>query len=418
MFRILYSVEYEQSVTEHHLSPGNPFFYSQKSTQQIYATIMKQLCLTYAAVYLFVPTGASWLLALTVWSGGSCEAFVGPPATTSNNPVVSPAKDVRHRNFSSFSLFDAPSSLLEGKVSVLQDVVKEMEARHQQLRDRSEAAEEDSRQKLKTLESDLEESKRAEGMHERVITSLKRDLEETQEKHARDLEQLEREKDMASEENQRKLSARNQHDLEELQKYYEDRVDRLKAELDDKKSQVKELSTGLTEATIESSTISKEKDIIIEELREQIAKQRKQIESFGRVQQQLQDDLARKEITESEERQAVNEERIRGLEAKHEQIMKENQTKLDALSCEKEKLSYDLKALSVKCDEQVEIATAAVKAGQTREENLRKESDRLSKELQRNWLVTRLLKLAMDGMAKENQILLDENHKLEQKFER
>jgi len=257
--------------------------------------------------------------------------------------------------------------------------------------------------------------KKSEGAQEKTIASFRSDLEETREKRARDLEGLERDKDREREEERRGLSAKNRDNLEKLQKDYEDCVARLEDQVKSKETQVEGLSARLTEAERESSRINEGKDSSIVELRGQIERQRKQIESSGKIQSESEEGLGRKEqreTEESEKREAANEQRIRVLETDHQQIVKEYQAKNDVLSCEKKKVSSNLDALSARCDEQIEIATAAVKAGETREKALRKESDRLSEELQRNWILAKLAKLAVDGAAEENKSLLEENREL------
>ena len=101
-------------------------------------------------------------LQLLLLIGGHCEAFLGghihkshprtlplPVETTGTTTALFYSKNPSSTN----------SSLLQGKVLVLQDVVKEMDARHKELVEQSNKAKEEYHQRLETLEKDLEDSK-------------------------------------------------------------------------------------------------------------------------------------------------------------------------------------------------------------------------------------------------------------------
>jgi chromosome segregation ATPase len=352
-------------------------------------------------------TGASWLFAVTATTTriGGCEAFVGTRA--GRNTVTPSLGGGRKQSPISLSVVQgtkADSVLLEGKLSVLQDVVKELDARQQQLREKSEASEKDYRQKLKNLEEDLEESKALVEVDKSTIAGLRGELDEMAAKHARQLEGLERQSAWEREDESQKLSDQNENVLEALRKDYKDRIHELNVQLDRKETRVEELSTQLADAEKEASRIDEGKEAIIAELQEQIKSQQKEIEFITNSPPPLEEPKSSTE-DDADARKA--------LVAQHQQVVDDYEAKLEALLREKDELSSDLEALGARSEEQVEIATAAVRAGETREASLREKSEELSKQVQQNWLLAKLANLASERIAADNESLTEENQNLQ-----
>jgi len=422
---------------------------------------MAEKCPTFPKVQLLLLTGVSLLVAMTTNPTGMigvCEAFVGTPTKGNKSvpPLVENVYNSHGKRPSTFSLFatvpdttassSSSSSLPEGKLSVLQDVVKEMEARHQRLAEQSETSEKTYRQKLQTLERDLEESKAelklkskqaktkateeaananakaAQSMQAAASTieGLERDLEEMVAEHASDLESVECTKDRERNKATKILSTAHQKKIEELQTKHQDRVDELLVKLDHQKRKARGLASELEDAENESSRIDEENESIIGVLQDQMANQQNQIMEFTKRQRQSNSDSeAEQEALRLKSTQAT-EEKLDILVAEHKQIVEDFQSRIDALSRDKDQLASDLSALSLKREEQVAIATAAVHAGETREETLRTESERLTKQVQWYWILAKLTSLASKEvseeqrttLSEENQTLANENESL------
>ena len=415
---------------------------------------MAEKCPTFPKVQqLLLLTGVSLLVAMTTNPTGMigvCEAFVGTPTKGNKSvpPLVENVYNSHGKRPSTFSLFatvpdttaspspSPSSSLPEGKLSVLQDVVKEMEARHQRLAEQSETSEKTYRQKLQTLERDLEESKAelklkskqaktkateeaananakaAQAMQAAASTieGLERDLEEMVAKHASDLESVEHTKDRERNKATKILSTAHQKKIEELQTKHQDRVDELLVKLDHQKRKARGLASELEEAENESSRIDEENESIIGVLQDQMANQQNQIMEFTKRQRQSNSDSeAEQEALRLKSTQAT-EEKLDTLVAEHKQIVEDFQSRIDALSRDKDQLASDLSALSLKREEQVAIATAAVHAGETREETLRTESERLTKQVQWYWILAKLTSLASKEVSEEQHTTLSEEN--------
>jgi hypothetical protein len=388
---------------------------------------------------------------------GGCEAFVGTPTKSNKRvpPFVENLPKSQELASGSFSLFatvpdntaspSPSSSLLEGKLSVLQDVVREMEARHQRLVEQSETSETTYHQTLQNLERELEETKataktraseeaakatatakaaqEAMSATSSTIEGLERDLEEMMVTRASDLERSDRTSDRARDKATKALVAAHQKTLEELQTKHQDRVDELLVQLDLQKRKRQGLALELKEAENESSRIDEENESIIGVLQDQMANQQNQIMEFTKQQRQSNSESeAAQEALRLKSTQDA-EEKLDMLVAQHDQIVEDFQSRIDALLRDKDQLASNLSALSLQSEEQVAIATAAVHAGETREETLRTESERLTKQVQWYWIVAKLASLASREVSEEqernttlsseeNQSLAGENERL------
>jgi len=411
---------------------------------------MKNHCCAFTRVQLLLLTGISWLVAVTVTTVnssriGGYEAFVG--TLTSSRRHNAPSLVELERNGQSRRLYGVQgtteSFLLEGKLMVLQDVVRELEARHQRLRAQSDTAEREYHQRLEVIERDLEESKHDLEAHESTVADLQRDLEETRSKHISDLEVLEARQQQTregDEDSQQRSIQQHQHDLEalrkELRNHYKGLVDELSVELELKDIEAEGISARLLEIEQEASRSREENDGIIEELKEQLEKSQQgqtltQIDSSsGKTPSEPEEDLRQKkeqrDHDESEAREKLkigirdatatmetdHRLKLRGLEEDHQRIVDDLNSTIESLRQDNERGKSILKTTVSSCEEQVQIATAAVTAGEIREKSLRKESDRLTKEIKRHWLLARLANLASERLEEEQKSLSRENREL------
>ena len=307
------------------------------------------------------------------------------------------------RTTSSSSL-STDASLLEGKLSILQDVVKEMDTRQKQIQEKSETAEKDYEEKLYNLGKEIDESEKTTGIQDEKIQSLKNELDDMEDQHISDLERLETRKDREYKEQSKELSALASDRLDKIKIEYDHRTSQLQSRLEAKEKEIDELSSEFT-------TKSKETKDIIEALRARgqiaIAKQQEEQREIKT------EDVLRTEMKENEESQrAAKEIEIDILKASHQKIVEEYKIKIEELSSERDDMSAELDAISTKSDEQVEIATAAVKAGQKREETIQEKSDDIAKQLQRSRLQVKIMRMAMEGISDENRELLSQKETL------
>merc|ERR1712161_91171 len=102
---------------------------------------------------------------------------------------------------------------------------------------------------------------------------------------------------------------------------------------------------------------------------------------------------------------------MESLKDRHRKIVDEYKIKINEISSERDVLLFESDIISKEIDEQVEIATAAVKAAEKREEKIKKASDELTTQLHRNRLQIKIMRLAIDGIVDENKELISKNKK-------
>mmetsp|Transcript_19123 Transcript_19123/g.39299 ORF Transcript_19123/g.39299 Transcript_19123/m.39299 type:complete len:537 (-) Transcript_19123:42-1652(-) len=402
-----------------------------------------------------------------------------------------------------FSLFSKPttssssSSLLEGKLSILQDVVKEMDARNKQIQEQLETAEQDYQQTLQALETELEETNKITGIRGETIQSLNDELKEMEDLHAGAFERLETTKDQEHERQTNELLVRSTDSLEKSKAEYTDRIGQLQNQLESKEKEIEEMvnklaakdresneiidglrndvakqkeeqsdletqkieqeeeiqTEKLERATLEIENLKAEHKQVVEEVRnEESERAAREIESLKAEHQKIVEDIRKEEsqratrdieilkaehqwITKdirneaskqaaqeiesfkAEHKQTVEDVRneefqrvtheIENLKAKHKKVVEDYKLQIDKITSERDELSAELKEISAGSEEQVEIATAAVKAREKREERIRKESDQLAQKLKQSRLQVKIMRWAMDGVAEENREFLD-----------
>ncbi len=421
-------------------------------------------------------------LQLLLLIGGNCEAFLGGHIHKSQPrtlPLPVETSGTTTALFYSQNPSSTNSSLLQGKVLVLQDVVKEMDARHKELVEQSNKAKEEYHQRLETLERDLEVSKTSKDDDQSAISKLESALEETIEKHAMDLEKMLQTKDQEREQ-----------ETEKIRKEFEEQVQNLEENLNVKYLEVEDLVAKMQNVATE--TENTEKDAMIGELKKQIQAQKEQLDSATKEktqeekaetstdeseslaietlkaehQETVQDyksqiDALTKEKTKLSSELVQMDESYKGkldyfcdgrnqklseLEAKHQWVVEDYETRLDALFAEKEELSKDLQTqhdeiiadyetklgealanndklsaqlttMQTTCEEQVEIAEASVQAGKAREAEIQGEAAVLSKRVQIYWIAAKLTNVLAKRTEQEFAALWKERDGLERENE-
>lgn len=283
--------------------------------------IMKNYCRKFSRVQLLLLIGVTT-------SGIGCEAFVGRTRSGGDCKV---GQNWGTTSSTSTTLFSSskPSQdpiLLEGKLVVLQDVVKELDARHQKLVEKSTTAQQEYDQKLKDLLQDLQESEKTKQDAESEIAKL----EEAIEQQVLALENLEQSKNEERLKESQQLKDQNEESLDQLKAKFESDIQALEKKLESKTAQAKDLSEQL-----ETATMDAEKDALIEELKEQIAAQQKQMDAS----ETTKDTVQNIETDETDDSSALEE-----LKVKHQKEIDDYKQKLDDLSTEQDKSVVDLKA--------------------------------------------------------------------------
>jgi len=265
------------------------------------------------------------LIGVTTTSIGCGEAFVGTHKR-SNHRVDHGWSKTPTRVFSSTPSSQDPI-LLEGKLVVLQDVVKELDARHKKLVDESTSAQQEYDQKLQDLIEDLQDSEKTKQDAESEIAKL----EEAIEQQVLALESLEQTKEEERLKESQQLKDQNEESLEQLKTKFETDIQSLEGKLESKTVEAKGLSEQL-----ETATMDTEKDTLIKELKEQIATQQKQLDASELIEN---DAEVVKTIEESDESVALEE-----LKAEHRKDIDDYKQKLNDLSAEQDQSVSDLKA--------------------------------------------------------------------------
>ena len=292
------------------------------------------------------------------------------------------------------------SDLLEGKLSILQDVVKEMDARQKQLQDKTENTSRVYEESLQSLGKELDESRQITLIQEEKIKDFQNEFLKIEKKHASSLEQIQARRDREYEEQNNVLSDLSDGRLDRIKKEYDNNVVNLEDQLEMKQKEIDELSSELSTKSITSKKT-------IESLQEDVATQLEQ----RRIEQH--EYVRLKKVNENEETLRVKKE-METLKDKHKKIIDEYKIKIDVISSEKDILLSESDTITEKSNEQVEIATAAVEAAEKREEKIKKESDDITKQLQRSRLQVKIMRLAMEGIVDENRGLFSKNVRLRQ----
>jgi hypothetical protein len=292
------------------------------------------------------------------------------------------------------------SDLLEGKLSILQDVVKEMDARQKQIQDKTESTNRDYEENLQSLGKELDESRQITMIQEEKIKGFEKEFFKIEEKHASSLEQIQARRDREYEEQNNVLSDISDDRLDRMKKEYDNHVVHLEDQLEKKQKEIDELSSELTTKSVTSKKT-------IESLQENVATQLDQ----RRIDQD--ESIRLKKENENEETLRVKKE-METLKDRYKKIIDEYKIKIDVISSERDILLSESDTIIKKSDEQVEIATAAVEAAEKREEKIEKESDDITKQLQRSRLQVKIMRLAMEGIVDENRGLFSKNERLRQ----
>lgn len=362
--------------------------------------------------------GCCLVAALTIQIGGAFQTNVHVVTTTTTTHRTEGTTTRTTKSF--FPLFSTQippsSSVLEGKLSILQDVVKEMDARHKQLLEQSENAEKDFCQQLETLRTDIEDAQKTAHFKEETIQSLQTDLQELEERHADALKRLKSTMDQDQEDLSKELSALSDERLEKVKKEYSEYVSRLQSQLESKENERQELEDRLqvtdkahmaTIKGLESKIAHLEANLEIEktnQIKEETLDGQK--EKIAALQRDYEESLERLET----ERFKADE--LEALDERRRATIQELEGQIHQLSLEKDKFSADLESMSIQSEERVEIAAAAVKAGEKREEKLRDEADRLEQQLRQSQVQARILRLAMNGFVDENKEYEDQRDEL------
>ena len=397
---------------------------------------------------LLLVTGVSRLVAVAInASGAAATAFVGTPTghRTKFFPQHSAPTIRAHDRIVGIvsipstptSLFGSvvdsasePVALLEGKLAVLQDVVKQLDARHQSLRDQSEAANAEHQETLDSLKEDLAVSEAAMEDRRSALAAAERVLEEAIERHASELAAAEETGRRATERALADLEGEHRAALDGLRREQDRLTDRLREDLAGKTGEAEEISARWTEAEKETARIRTEKDRLIEELRSNLEDQQGQLKLLENERDEAlaasaaapdknDDDNNDNDEKIREQLDAANaaaEERLAGLradlEAEHRGDIEKRQAEIDALTVENRKLTTELADRSARHEEQIAIATASVRAGETREANLRAEAGRWKADSRWRWLLLRMAILASDAIDADNRRLTEERNEL------
>jgi len=238
-----------------------------------------------------------------------CEAFVG----------THPRKSQKWTLLSSTSESQDPI-FLEGKLHVLEDVVKELDARHKNLLEQSTVAQQEYDQKLKEIEETLNDSEKQKGEHESAIAALEKEIAG----HVLDRASLEQAKDEERETKTKQLQDQNEESIDKLRASLEKEVQELEGKLEDRAAEAKGLSEQLETAL--SSTVTTETDALVKELKEQIEAQQKQLDAAS-------------ETTGSESSKSIpqptdNSASLEDLKAQHQKVVEEYENKIDDLMAE------------------------------------------------------------------------------------
>jgi len=287
--------------------------------------------------------------------------------------------------------------LLEGKLSILQDVVKEMDLRQKQIKERTKSTNRDYEESLNSLGKELDKSKQITMIQIEQIKEFEKSFLKMEKDHSSNVERIQITRDREYEEYKESSSAISGDRLEKIKEDYDSHKVYLEGQLKKKRKEIQEIAS-------EMATKSKDDKNTIDSLQEQVIKQQEE-----RV---IQDEFIHMEKkTEKKETLRVKKE-MESLKDRHRKIVDEYKIKINEISSERDVLLFESDIISKEIDEQVEIATAAVEAAEKREEKIKKASDELKTQLHRSRLQIKLMRLAIDGIVDENRELFSKNKKL------
>eukprot|EP00536_Pseudo-nitzschia_multiseries_P003274 jgi/Psemu1/322946/estExt_fgenesh1_pg.C_490011 len=234
------------------------------------------------------------------------------------------------------------SSLLEGKLSILQDVVKEMDARHKHIQGELETAEQEYLNKLEALESELEEARKVTGVRDEAIQNLNDELKKMEEQFKSDIEQLTTVNDQEREKQAEEFSAQSTDVLEKARAEFTTRIDELKSQLESKEKEIKEMADKFA---------AKEEDNnkIIDGLRNDIVK-KKESQKDPEAETAAQGDDQK--IMQTEESELAALEKIESLKAEHKQMIESVRNE------ESERAAQEIETLKAEHEQMVEAVRA------------------------------------------------------------
>jgi len=181
-----------------------------------------------------------------------------------------------HHIKSFFSLFIATTSsdntdtyLLEGKLSILQDVVKEMDVRQKQMKERTESTNRDYEESLHSLGKEFDKSKQITMIQVEQIKDFEKEFLKMEKNHASNVERIQITRDQEYEEYKKSSSVVSGDRLDRIKEEYDSHIAYLEGQLETKRKEIHGLLS-------EMATKSKDDNNTIDSLQEQVIKQQEE----------------------------------------------------------------------------------------------------------------------------------------------
>jgi hypothetical protein len=293
-----------------------------------------------------------------------------------------------------------PSSLLEGKLLILQDVVKELHRRQQTAQQLEQETNQETKVRITNLQNELETSQQKIQKQSIELEELHKQLLTMKDVHATELSRLTTEKDRQYQQQTVDLQQQSTEQIEEIKQTYDQQIATLQTQI---KSKEKELDSLTSQMKIQMLRDQKE----IDSLRSKLTVAQ---DAASRIQQE--EDIVQRdrsiEVQKKDETILELTGQLRALQAKLERTVHDYKHQIQDLSNENRSLLSRLEEIAQRNDEQMEIATAAVKAAESRERRAQLELEAVEKQCKQRTVQVKIQKLAMDGMIQEQSDLEEE----------
>jgi chromosome segregation ATPase len=296
-------------------------------------------------------------------------------------------------------------SLLQGKLSILQDVVKELNLRQKTADKREEHMELDHQRALNDLRQELETHQQKASSQESKLQEMQQAVILLNDEHTKELQRVTTTKTLDYEAQRKDLENKWLKRLEEQKRDFETQIAERTEQIQTKQDQIDAL-------TLKLQTKLQQSQGIIETLKAQIASGLEESKQQAEAVQEQQ--VQSQQLQEKEEEISQLKGQLQTLQAKQERVVNEYKHRIQELTLERDALSSEMKSISQQNDEQIEIATAAVKAAEQRERRIQEELNSVQTQLQQGRVHLKVQKWVMDGIAKENEDLVAENLRLQE----
>jgi chromosome segregation ATPase len=287
-------------------------------------------------------------------------------------------------------------SMLRGKLSIMQDVVKEMKKRQELSQNSTKQTEASHEKALQDLQQRIQDLEMLRDHQKESLKEMQERLRQLQIRHDQEVSNIKREMETLYQRQLEAVGNSSTQQLERAKRKYRDEVRKLQSQLRD--------------ATLEQERYALEVEQDAKNQQETIAALKDKLTLEKQVSQQ--DDASSAVLRDKDNQIAELSGQLQAQQANFQRQTFKHQHQIKDLQEINKGLSTELENVRKNSSEQLEIATASVEAAETRERRAIEKLVATEKQSRLRGLQMRLFAMAFDGASSEIKQLEEQNKKL------